>query len=98
MRSHYRGWARYRETHGDRLRAARARLALIARSKAELDLAHIEIEQNGGNALRIRGDVADPEQMAVAIDRVRVAYGGVPDVLICAAGVAALCTISCTVR
>lgn len=64
-----------------------ARLALVARSKAELDLAHIEIEQNGGNALRIRGDVADPEQMAVAVDRVRVAYGGVPDVLICAAGV-----------
>lgn len=26
--------------------------------------------------------------MAVAIDRIRVAYGGVPDVLICAAGVA----------
>jgi 3-oxoacyl-[acyl-carrier protein] reductase len=64
-----------------------ARLALVARSKAELDLAHIEIEQTGGNALRIRGDVADPEQMAVAVDRVRVAYGNVPDVLICAAGV-----------
>lgn len=64
-----------------------ARIALVARSKAELDLAHIEIEQNGGNALRIRGDVSDPEQMAVAVDRVRVAYGGVPDVLICAAGV-----------
>jgi NAD(P)-dependent dehydrogenase (short-subunit alcohol dehydrogenase family) len=64
-----------------------ARIALMARSKAELDLAHIEIEQNGGNVLRIRGDVADPEQMTVAIDRVRVTYGGVPDVLICAAGV-----------
>ena len=64
-----------------------ARLALVARSKAELDLAHFEIEQNGGNALRIRGDVADPEQMAVAVDRVRVAYGGVPEILICAAGV-----------
>ena len=47
-----------------------ARLALVARSKAELDLAHIEIEQHGGNALRIRGDVVDPEQMAVAVDRV----------------------------
>jgi 3-oxoacyl-[acyl-carrier protein] reductase len=64
-----------------------ARLALVSRSKAELDLAHIEIEQNGGNALRIRGDVTDPEQMTVAIDRIRVVYGGVPDVLICAAGV-----------
>ena len=65
-----------------------ARLALMARSKAELDLAHIEIEQNGGNALRIRGDVTDPEQMAVAVDRVRVTYGGAPDILICAAGIA----------
>jgi 3-oxoacyl-[acyl-carrier protein] reductase len=65
-----------------------ARLALVARSKAELDLAHIEIEQNGGNALRIRGDVADPEQMAVAADRVRVTYGGAPDIVVCAAGVA----------
>jgi NAD(P)-dependent dehydrogenase (short-subunit alcohol dehydrogenase family) len=65
-----------------------ARLALVARSKAELDLAHIEIEQNGGNALRIRGDVTNPEQMAVAVDRIRVTYGGVPDVLICAAGIA----------
>jgi NAD(P)-dependent dehydrogenase (short-subunit alcohol dehydrogenase family) len=65
-----------------------ARLALVARSRAELDLTHIEIEQNGGSALRIRGDVTDPEQMAVATDRVRVAYGSVPDVLICAAGVA----------
>lgn len=64
-----------------------ARVALVARSKAELDLAHIEIEQNGGNALRIRGDVADPEQMSVAVDRVRVAYGSIPDILICAAGV-----------
>ena len=53
-----------------------ARLALMARSRAELDLTHIEIEQNGGNALRIRGDVTDPEQMAVAVDRARVAYGG----------------------
>ena len=64
-----------------------ARIALMSRSKAELDLTHIEIEQSGGNALRIRGDVADPEQMTVAIDRIRVAYGNVPDVLICAAGV-----------
>jgi 3-oxoacyl-[acyl-carrier protein] reductase len=63
-----------------------ARISLMARSKAELDLTHIEIEQNGGNALRIRGDVTDPEQMAVAVDRARVAYGGPPDILICAAG------------
>lgn len=65
-----------------------ARIALIGRSKAELDLAKLEIEQNGGNALRIRADVNDPEQMAVAIDRTRVAFGRAVDVLICAAGIA----------
>jgi NAD(P)-dependent dehydrogenase (short-subunit alcohol dehydrogenase family) len=65
-----------------------ARIALVARSKAELDLAHIEIEQNGGNALRIRADVTDPEQLSVAVDRARVVFGSPLDILICAAGVA----------
>ncbi len=65
-----------------------ARIALLGRSKAEIDLAHIEIEQNGGNALRIRADVTDPEQLNVAVERARVAFGSPIDVLICAAGVA----------
>ncbi|MBV9082410.1 MAG: SDR family oxidoreductase [Acidobacteriaceae bacterium] len=65
-----------------------ARIALVGRSKAEIDLAHIEIEQHGGNALRIRADVTDPEQLTVAVDRARVAFGGSIEVLICAAGVA----------
>jgi NAD(P)-dependent dehydrogenase (short-subunit alcohol dehydrogenase family) len=64
-----------------------ARIALLGRSKAEIDLAHIEIEQAGANALRIRADVTDPEQLALAVDRVRVVFGGSVDVLICAAGV-----------
>lgn len=64
-----------------------AKIALLGRSKAEIDLAHIEIEQAGGNALRIRGDVTDPEQLTLAVDRARVAFGGPIDVLICAAGV-----------
>lgn len=64
-----------------------ARIALVGRSKAELDLAHIEIEQSGGNALRVRADVTDPEQLAVAVDRVRVTFGSGVDVLICAAAV-----------
>ncbi len=64
-----------------------ARIALVGRSKAEIDLAHIEIEQAGGNALRIRADVTDPEQLNVAVDRVKVAFGSAPDILICAAGV-----------
>lgn len=63
-----------------------ARIGLIGRSKAEIDLAHIEIEQAGGNALRIRADVTDAEQIAVAVDRVRVSFGPV-DVLVCAAAI-----------
>jgi 3-oxoacyl-[acyl-carrier protein] reductase len=65
-----------------------AKIALVGRSKAEIDLAHIEIEQAGGNALRIRADVTDPEQMTLAVDRARVAFGGPIDILICAAATA----------
>lgn len=65
---------------------AGARIGLLARSKAELDLTHMEIEHSGGNALRIRADVGDYEQMMAAVDRMRVHFGGV-DVLVCAAGV-----------
>lgn len=64
-----------------------ARLALIGRTKAELDLARLEIEQNGGNALRIRADVTDAEQLSVAVDRSRVAFGRPVDILICAASI-----------
>ncbi len=64
-----------------------AKIALVGRSKAELDLAHIEIEQAGGNALRIRADVIDPEQLTLAVDRARVVFGNPIDVLICAAAV-----------
>ncbi len=65
---------------------AGARIGLVARSKPELDLTHLEIEHNGGNALRIRADVTDLEQMSAAVDRMRVHLGGV-DILICSAGV-----------
>ena len=65
-----------------------AKIALVGRSKAEIDLAHIEIEQAGGNALRVRADVTDPEQMTLAVDRARVVFGGPIDVLICAAAAA----------
>lgn len=64
-----------------------AKIALLSRSKAELDLAHIEIEQAGGNAVRIRADVTDPEQLTLAVDRARVVFGGPTDILICAAAV-----------
>jgi NAD(P)-dependent dehydrogenase (short-subunit alcohol dehydrogenase family) len=64
---------------------AGARIGLLARSKAELDLTHLEIEHNGGNALRLRADVCDLEQVAAAADRMRVHFGPI-HVLICAAG------------
>lgn len=66
--------------------AAGNRVGLLARSKAELDLAHLEIEHAGGNALRIRADVTDYEQMTAAVDRMRVHYGDV-HVLVCAAAI-----------
>ena len=65
---------------------AGARVGLLARSQAELDLAKLEIEQAGGNALRIRADVRDLEQMQAAADRMRAVFGGL-DVLIAAAGI-----------
>ena len=65
--------------------AAGARVGLLARSKAELDLAKLEIEHAGGTALRFRADVRDLEQICAAVDRMRVHYGSV-DILIAAAG------------
>jgi 3-oxoacyl-[acyl-carrier protein] reductase len=62
-----------------------ARVGLLARSKAELDLCHLEIEHAGGNALRLRADVADFEQVSAAVERMRVQLGAHPHVLICAA-------------
>lgn len=63
-----------------------ARVALLARSKAELDLANLEIEHAGGVSLRVRADVRDYEQIAAAVDRMRTHYGRL-DILICAAAV-----------
>jgi len=65
-----------------------ARIALVGRSKAEIDLAHIEIEQAGGNALRIRADVTDPEQLVLAVNRAHVTFGAPLDIMVCAAGIA----------
>lgn len=65
---------------------AGARVGLLDRGKAELDLADLEIEHNGGSALRIRADVRDFEQVAAGAERMRVHFGRI-DILICAAGV-----------
>jgi NAD(P)-dependent dehydrogenase (short-subunit alcohol dehydrogenase family) len=64
-----------------------ARIALIGRNRGELDIAQIEIEQNGGSALRVEADVTDQEQLRVAVDRIGVVFGGGPDLLVCAAAV-----------
>jgi 3-oxoacyl-[acyl-carrier protein] reductase len=62
-----------------------ARVGLLARSKPELDLCHLEIEHAGGNALRIRADVSDFEQVAASVERMRVHFGSPVQVLVCAA-------------
>jgi 3-oxoacyl-[acyl-carrier protein] reductase len=63
-----------------------ARVALLARSKAELDLTNLEIEHAGGTSLRLRANVCDPEQLGAAIQRMRSHYGRI-DVLICSAAI-----------
>ncbi len=63
-----------------------ARVGLLARSQAELDLAKLEIEHAGGTALRIRADVRDYEQMSAAVERMRAVFGGL-QMLIAAAAV-----------
>ena len=63
-----------------------ARVALLSRSKAELDLANLEIEHAGGVSMRIRASVTDYEQVTAAVDRMKTHYGRL-DVLVCAAGI-----------
>lgn len=63
-----------------------SRVGLLARSQPEIDLAKLEIEHAGGNALRIRADVRDYEQIAAAVDRMRVVFGGT-HVLVAAAAI-----------
>jgi NAD(P)-dependent dehydrogenase (short-subunit alcohol dehydrogenase family) len=62
-----------------------ARVGLLARSKPELDLCHLEIEHGGGNALRMRADVADYEQVLASVERMQVQFGRPVQVLVCAA-------------
>lgn len=66
--------------------AAGARVGLLARSKAELDLTQLEIEHAGGKAFRLRADVTDYDQVETAVNRMRAHFGEI-DVLVCAAGV-----------
>lgn len=63
-----------------------ARVGLLARSKAELDLAQLEIQQARGVAMRLIADVNDAEQLHTAVERMIAQFGGVR-VLVCAAAV-----------
>lgn len=65
---------------------AGARVGLLARSKAELDLARLEIEQAGGEAIKLAADVRDSDQLSAAVALMHEKFGG-PDVLIAAAAV-----------
>jgi 3-oxoacyl-[acyl-carrier protein] reductase len=63
-----------------------AKVGLLARSQAEIDLAKLEIEQADGTAMRLRADVRNVDELAHEVDRMRAAFGSL-DVLIAAAGV-----------
>ena len=65
---------------------AGARVGLLARSQSDLDLAKLEIEQAGGNALNVRADVRNLEQICASVELMRSTLGSV-DVLVAAAGV-----------
>lgn len=63
-----------------------ARVGLLARSKAELDLTQLEIDHSGGTAIRLRADVRHLFEVQSAVDRMRAHFGAV-DVVIGAAGI-----------
>lgn len=66
--------------------AAGARVGLLARTQGALNAAQLEIEQAGGQAIAIRGDVREPKEMEMAAGRMLTSLGGL-DILIAAAGI-----------
>jgi 3-oxoacyl-[acyl-carrier protein] reductase len=63
-----------------------AKVGLLARSKAEIDLCYLEIGHAGGSASKILADVRDYERMNAVMHQMRIDLGGI-DVLVCAAAV-----------
>ncbi|MCP5114546.1 MAG: SDR family oxidoreductase, partial [bacterium] len=63
-----------------------ANVGLLARSKAELDLTRLEIEDAGGTAVPLRADVSKYPQIRSAVEKLEGKFGEV-DILVCAAGV-----------
>jgi NAD(P)-dependent dehydrogenase (short-subunit alcohol dehydrogenase family) len=64
-----------------------AHVGMVARSRAQLDLTHIEIEHAGGSSARYPGDVRDREFLAETAKRMAVQFSRPIEVLICAAAV-----------
>lgn len=64
---------------------AGARVGLLARTRAELDLAELEISHNGGRAIGLPCDVRQWAQVEAAVGRFR-AFAGPAVVLVCAHG------------
>jgi 3-oxoacyl-[acyl-carrier protein] reductase len=56
---------------------AGARVGLFGRSQGELDATKIEIENAGGTAMRLRGDVCRFDEVCAAVDRLTGVWGGV---------------------
>lgn len=65
---------------------AGAHVGLLARSKAELDLAYLEIAHAGGVSVRLQADVRDAEAVSAAVEQMRATIGA-PNVCIAAHGV-----------
>ncbi len=63
-----------------------ARVGLLARSKAEIDLCHLEIGHAGGISTRILADVRDYERMTAVVHQMRNEYKGI-NILVCAAAI-----------
>jgi NAD(P)-dependent dehydrogenase (short-subunit alcohol dehydrogenase family) len=66
--------------------AAGMRVGLLARSRAELDLAKLEIEHAGGSALQLWADVRNYGEVLAAAERLWAEYGAV-DVLVASAAI-----------
>ena len=65
---------------------AGARVGLLGRNQAELDVTRLEIEDAGGVSIGLRADVTNPDAVAGAVGRMTTEWGAV-DALIANAGV-----------
>ena len=63
-----------------------ARVGILGRNQAELDVTRLEIEHAGGTALRLRADVRKYSELQNAVDRMTSVWGSV-EVMIANAGI-----------